>query len=918
MISENQLIHKTFYESFLSDENQKMPVEILGEAYFNEQNTEESYDLSYIRYAQGEIYFQYHDYETAIFKWENIKNELEQWAKMNIGDAYYRLGLLSAAEDMYTSIDTEDSTLNSEVALKLFSLYKERDKIDNAYETIKHAINLNPDYPEVTMIARAFYEQYQDDQHAVMLAVSETLRTGKEEWFSILISYVKANQMKDFSPEYFADTMLTMFDINKVMYVDYVKALWKSYRGTKEYISWLNMLNEMILTVETDDEYHWEQLIPLFEETFLELTDGTYMLEKLKSVIPQLVASWLKLATKTNALFPSAIALAWNEIFPATMDQDAISKAETIIFDADNKRNSLSDALQLFNTIISWAGSHTLDIDYKLRWWAEELIDRSVKQHILLLGNEGSGKTTFIHSLFGDKLYTGATQSFVVFRDHEELFINQISQSGDQEIDNKTELLKEMESNPDSLFQVKQPCITLHEQQCAFIDTPPINSSGVVRDELFDSLLLADGVVFVLDGSKSLSDKEYDMLYQMKNFVPTLKVHFLLNKIDLVASDADTEIIITEIKSKLHSLFPNAEILPYSSLYPYSQQNSQLNRFLDTNFPSELQQIEEKRTTKILTVIRKVIADLLQKREDMEKGYVHSIQWNEDILGRLKGFNNKLTDLQLEKVESLISAYHEVITNFKVDLQETLPKLLKESAEIIKEDSDFKQIHIALNDHMNNKVKEYVEENLLQTVSHQLETWVSASHDELHESQTYLVEMSETFNDIYQEEKFSLKCDFSILYDWRRDIDRMMARIFYDNENIMLKNKPTQILLKGAGRIFGAMNQNNSVLYNQYKKYVENESYEEVANTITNKLFLPLELFEKGLRKDITTFFTSSIHEVENIIVEIENNIQNDKDELSRMKENPEIFYDPLKLFEVNLLQQEFMLQAKKGYSRSF
>jgi hypothetical protein len=138
----------------------------------------------------------------------------------------------------------------------------------------------------------------------------------------------------------------------------------------------------------------------------------------------------------------------------------------------------------------------------------------------------------------------------------------------------------------------------------------------------------------------------------------------------------------------------------------------------------------------------------------------------------------------------------------------------------------------------------------------------------------------------------------------------MTGRIQYENENIMLKNKPAQLLLKSAGKLFGAMNQNKMMLVNQYKKYVENETYEEVTESISQKLFLPFELFEKGLNQDISSFFTAPISEVE------ETTIQEEKEGLSEMKANPELFYDPLKLFEVNLLQQEFMLQAKKDYSR--
>ena len=94
MTSEHEFITKTYYQTFISENDTRHPVEILGEAYMAEQE-KELYDLSYIRFAQGEIYFHYKDFEAAIYKWENISNDLEPWAKKNIADAYYELGLLS-------------------------------------------------------------------------------------------------------------------------------------------------------------------------------------------------------------------------------------------------------------------------------------------------------------------------------------------------------------------------------------------------------------------------------------------------------------------------------------------------------------------------------------------------------------------------------------------------------------------------------------------------------------------------------------------------------------------------------------------------------------------------------------------------------------------------------------------------------
>ena len=54
--------------------------QVLGEAYLEEQKKDIS-DLSAIRFAQGEVYFHYKDYESAIFKWENIRNELGTMGK---------------------------------------------------------------------------------------------------------------------------------------------------------------------------------------------------------------------------------------------------------------------------------------------------------------------------------------------------------------------------------------------------------------------------------------------------------------------------------------------------------------------------------------------------------------------------------------------------------------------------------------------------------------------------------------------------------------------------------------------------------------------------------------------------------------------------------------------------------------------
>ena len=120
-MTDEQLLKKSYYKSFIEPNEKRHPIQVLGDAYLKEQNN--MTELMNIRFAQGEVYYEAKDYEAAIFKWGNINNELEPWAKKNMADAYFDLELYSDAEAIYKSIFSEAMTLNSEVLIQLFSLY---------------------------------------------------------------------------------------------------------------------------------------------------------------------------------------------------------------------------------------------------------------------------------------------------------------------------------------------------------------------------------------------------------------------------------------------------------------------------------------------------------------------------------------------------------------------------------------------------------------------------------------------------------------------------------------------------------------------------------------------------------------------------------------------------------------------------
>ena len=72
-------------------------------------------------------------------------------------------------------------------------------------------------------------------------------------------------------------------------------------------------------------------------------------------------------------------------------------------------------------------------------------------------------------------------------------------------------------------------------------------------------------------------------------------------------------------------------------------------------------------------------------------------------------------------------------------------------------------------------------------------------------------EMCESFNELYDEEKLHLECDFKVLDDWRRDADRMTSGMHWETINMFLKSATSQFLFKSAGKLLGGT-QNKSML----------------------------------------------------------------------------------------------------------
>jgi GTPase SAR1 family protein len=898
MSLEKRLIEKTYFEMFINEQEQVSPVRVLGEAYQAELQKDIP-ELSNIRFAQGEVYFHHKDFETAIFKWEHVINELEPWAKKNIADAFFETGLLPNAEDQYLSIITDDATLKTEVAMKLFFLYIQRGKLHEAVETIKNTITANPDYPNVTETARQFFEKHSDWENAVELALKEAKRTGSGDWYRILKGYIEIGATKNLHPQYFSQALVELFGTDRNLFEDLAASLWNSYREEDSYFTWLKEFNYLLFNLDIERQNSWQQLSGLHKDTYYSLIGGQLSIKKIEEVVPDLLTNWQRLAVPAHRVLASAAVMSWNELFPGSISAAITAEAEKLIGHTEHHLDEFEECLGLFETIIDWGKQNDMGENNRLKWTASQLVDLDT-HHLMLAGFSGSGKSSFVNNILGEALQDGPTSSLVLFKHNDEQKITEVCDHKVTELSGFADFQERMDRRRnamDSYIEYKQPFSFLLENKLAFLDTPGLNGSQV---GMLPYLQLADTILFVLDANEPFTDKERAALAEIQRLAPDTPIHFLLNKLDTLANEQDAVTILTNTEKEIAAFYPESVVLTEKDGLQNVIQVNQAN-------------IKIKRLAKLLYYIRTTITTLLQKRIDVENKLIESVRWNEEILKKLNGGINQLKDAESEKTTLMRRSYQAIKDGFKKEITEAIPKLLKGCAELISEKSDFSKIHLELNQEMNQRMQDYLEVDVLPRYFTALLEWIGQSRVEFEQTQAFLGEMSTGFNQIFGEEKLKLACDFKILDDWRRDTDRMTSRFHLETVNILLRRTPSQMLLKGAGKLLGALSQNKTMLSGKYKAFVENDDYTEIVNNVSERFFQQFELFENALERDISLFFKDPEAILEKAAGEARAEIENGEDILKKMNTNPELFRDPLTLFEIRLRQFEWLTVAGKG-----
>ena len=906
-----QFIEKKFYKTYLN-ENENDPVAVLADLR-NSNHPDDDIDHSSIRFAQGELYFENKDFETAVFKWEKVGNQLKDWAKKNIADSYYETGAFETAEKLYKEVKTESKTLTSEIFLQLFSLYIDISNYEQADRIIKEAVKFNPDYPRVTKIARKFYEKNHDWNSAVDLASNESIRTEDLKWFTVLKGYISNGVTKEMAPDYFVQPLVSLGRANLEHFELMVEALWNSYREQSNYINWLQTFNEMLFQINVETGIKWNRLPSIYSNTYKELVEGNYFVSQLEDMMPNFLTNWLRITDLNGAVLATTATLAWDRIFPGRIEYQIAIDAEMAFEQLQQTPDVFESGKELFENILQWALLNEIEVGDRFEWWSSKLTNFE-NTTMLVAGTAGNGKSSFVNSLLGEKMMGSSTTLPVLFEQNAETQITVFSKDGDTQLPEYSDFydLTTVENElikGDELVFYELPNKFLQKHSLSIIDTPGIDGVEINTKALFESVKLADRLVYVLNATAPYTENERKILVSIQKQLPTLPIHFILNKMDSIYSNEELERVLAEIQEKIKLDFPNAKVLPYSSIYSNQDQFNELERFIENNVLSTVG--NSKHTEKLLLAIRKLINFLLEKRVEKENDLRSDIEWNEVLDDKLNGLLHSLKDKEMEHVHTVTSSYRQLKDELKYDLKLSIPALLKECKELIKEDSDFNSILETLNDEMNQRIQGYVRDVTLPKLNEVLQVWIKESGVLLEGTQAYLADMTDSLNSYIGTDHLNLECDFKVLDDWRRDADRMTSMTQLDDMNILLNSSPSQFILKSSGILLGLLPQNKSKLVAQYQKYVDNVNYDDITSELSNKFFLQFEMFEKTLPRDLSMFLNTPYEHIHELVDQTRASISSYVATLDEMKSNPSIYFDPITYFTVRLRQFEFLALRK-------
>src|SRR5699024_11289390 len=81
----------------------------------------------------------------------------------------------------------------------------------------------------------------------------------------------------------------------------------------------------------------------------------------------------------------------------------------------------------------------------------------------------------------------------------------------------------------------------------------------------------------------------------------------------------------------------------------------------------------------------------------------------------------------------------------------------------------------------------------------------------------------------------------------------------FEKVNFVLRNTPSQLLLKGAGKLVESISRSKEKVHSKYKNYIENADFTQVVEELIAPFSQQLELFEGSIEWDVDRYFSNPL-----------------------------------------------------------
>lgn len=914
---EQLLFEKQFYQSLVKNEDVLENIRTLS-SRLNHSNTIEGKIADELRFAQAELYLLLEDYETAIYKWESIKNgELSGWAMKNMGDAYQRLGLAEKAETCYLSVSLPSAVLKMENLLSLYMLYTKEYQEKKAHRVVNELVSTDFSYKNVVELALQFYEQIKDYLSAFILVVNQLEKDYNESFISRLYMYLEESADKPIPPSSTISKLLvTVWTYDKNNFEMVFQALNKYYIESQYFLDWFDCLFQVVGKINQPFE---QFLLDEQALTFYHLIDllfsGMYSTLEIKSIVENHLPIYYTVCPDSplKSSLGSLLA-AWEEANPNSIGHTYLKNIKF----TSQKIYTIENMHNYYSYIKRWMKNLDIDYDPQSSWWLDYWIVNKSKK-VMVAGSFSNGKSSFINSILKENIlradHLPTTSAVTIIQYGEARKLLELNNSSIINIElskfQSTTSINHEQSGTlsNSLISLQLNAKPLQENQVTFIDTPGFNDNENNHyNPTYDFLYLADELLFLFNAETPYKKTEKNILLEINRKQPDLPIRFILNKADYLDEDEQEE-VIEDIERKLIKHFnQDIMIIPFSSLLPNEVDQEMLCNYFGQSDIS----IYQRRIYKTIPYFNQFLnqfSNFLHAKEQKVNNLLLLRKKEVDGLKELKQKYYKYKNETISQVTQLF--VKNVVSSIYNEIREqTLNKLRELSREFssrIDVSTNFDNVHILFDKEMNDWLEANLTHTVFPKIYYRFGEWLQSSSTFLtsveFEVNQLRVEVEDLIN-ASQERIISLQKE-TFIEEMKNRFQETVTSINYKQLDILKKINPLQNILSGVGRLLGGKSHSTSLKLDKYRHYLETESYEEPISQYLFNITKTLGIFEDTIRNKCDYV----LHEFEDYI---DNQIQISSQEmikqaqiLKKLYVEKDSYFETIKVFKLKLRQIE-------------